>query len=88
MNRKLRATILVVMWLSGSTMVGNSSRAYVPLEPKPMSPPVFTSTINIPPGSTFWIAPNDADTNFAGLLYDRMGFEGLLAPPYKSRQFF
>jgi hypothetical protein len=89
MNKKLRVTILVVAFLSITTlMIGLNSRAFVPraatptatTPPGPLMP--GGSTVNIPPGSSVWIAPNNWDTTFAGNLQDRMSFEGLFASPY------
>jgi len=89
MNKKLRITILVVAFLSITTlMFGLNSRASVPRAATPVAttPPgplmPGGSTVNIPPYSSVWIAPNNWDTTFAGNLQDRMNFEGLFGDPY------
>jgi hypothetical protein len=81
MNKKLGATILVLALLSISMSISINSRAFVP-HATSTSPPMPTSTVNIPPGSVMYIVPNNADTTFAANLQDRMNFEGLFAPPY------
>lgn len=88
MNKKLRVTILVVAFLSITTlMIGLNSRASVPRAATPIAttpprPSMPGSTVNIPPGSVMFIAPNDSDTTFAANLLDRMNYEGLFASPY------
>ncbi len=82
MTKKPRQTILIFALLSISALVTINSRAFVPRRATPKSPPTPTSTVNIPPGSVMYIAPNNADPTFAANLQDRMNFEGLFASPY------
>ena len=88
MNRKLRATILVAALLSVPMLTGLNSRVFVPraATPTATTPPGHPmpggSTVNIPPYSSVWIAPNNWDTTFAGNLQDRMNYEGLFGDPY------
>jgi hypothetical protein len=87
MNKKLRATILVAALLSVPMLTGLSSRAFVPraATPTAATPPrtlMPGTTVNIPPGSVMYIAPNNFDTTFEANLQDRMNFEGLFASPY------
>jgi hypothetical protein len=87
MNKKLRATILVAALLSAPMVIGLNSGAFVPraATPTAATPPrplTLGSTVNIPPGSVMYIAPNNADSTFAANLQDRMNYVGLFSAPY------